>query len=76
MNDNLCLCGAKEVEAYLDGGSRICEKGHVYHFCQPDSTKKYGWIKKCFGKGGSPCERLPVAFKDSSPFPTKPWDQM
>ena len=78
MDDDIhnCLCGAKEVNAYLDGGTRVCEKGHVYHFCQPDSTKKYGWLKRCFGGDKVPCEKLPITFESATKPPTKPWDQM
>jgi len=62
-SDNKCLCGCKSVTAYFDGGSNICEKGHVYHFCEADSTKKYGWVDTCFDSN-IPCPKLPIQFDD------------
>lgn len=59
---SICLCGAAEADAYLDGGTRVCTKGHVYHICRPDSIKKYGFIKKCFTRN-IPCEKLPITFE-------------
>lgn len=56
-----CLCGAAEADAYLDGGTRVCKNGHVYHICV-DSIKKYGFIKKCFTQN-IPCGILPITFE-------------
>lgn len=67
-NKYTCLCGKKVVMACDDGGSNICEQGHVFHTCRVDSIKKYGWCMCYLDKDEDviSCENLPVTFANNT----------
>lgn len=60
--ESICLCGSATVMSCNDGGSRVCEKGHVFHTCRVDSIKKYGWCRCLLGKDAVACKNLPITF--------------